>query len=60
MVLADGIQYKLPQLNYGNGWIEVINTYRNTITPDGTKYEPGDTIIAEARSIIVLHNPVTN
>jgi isoamylase len=55
---ADSIQYKLPPAKFGDTWVEVINTTRNTITPDGDRYEPGDLITAAARSIVVLHNPV--
>jgi glycogen operon protein len=57
---ADTIQYKLPAQNFGDTWIEVINTTRSAITPDGTKYEPGDIITAAARSIVLLHNPVND
>lgn len=57
---ADPIEYKLPQAKYGDNWIEVINTTRDTITPEGTKYFPGDTITAAGRSIILLHHPVNN
>jgi isoamylase len=54
---ADAMDYKLPPANFGDSWIEVINTTRNTITPDGTRYEPGDSITAAARSIVLLHSP---
>ncbi len=57
---SETIQYKLPSAKFGDSWIEVINTTRNVITPDGPRYEPGDFITADARSIVLLHNPVNN
>lgn len=53
---AHPIQYKLPAKKYGDKWIEVINTTRNSITPDGHIFKPGDTITAEGRSVILLQN----
>ncbi|WP_205513294.1 glycogen debranching protein GlgX [Longitalea arenae] len=54
----DPLEYKLPPVNYADSWIEVINTTKDTITPEGTRYDPGDVITAAGRSIILLHNPV--
>ena len=51
------IQYTLPSENYGDHWIEVINTMRNEITPEGMIYNPGDVVTAEGRSVILLQNP---
>jgi isoamylase len=53
---ADPIQYKLPTKIHGDHWIEVINTTRCNITPDGAVFNPGDTITAEGRSVILLQN----
>jgi isoamylase len=53
----DPVQYKLPPANYAGSWTEVINTVRDTITPEGITHNPGDTVTAEGRSIILLHNP---
>jgi isoamylase len=53
---AHPLQYNLPPAKYGDNWIEVINTTRTAITPDGQVFKPGDTITAEGRSVIVLQN----
>jgi glycogen operon protein len=52
----DPVTFRLPPANYASSWKEVINTVRDSINPDGTTYNPADTVIAEGRSIIVLHN----
>jgi isoamylase len=53
---AAPLQYKLPAVKYGDSWIEVINTIRNEITPEGNVFKPGDAIIAEGRSVILLQH----
>ncbi|OQP61968.1 glycogen debranching enzyme [Niastella vici] len=53
---AEPLQYKLPVKKFGDKWIEVINTIRNGLTPDGHIFKPGDTITAEGRSVILLQN----
>jgi isoamylase len=52
------VPFTLPPDKFGDNWIEVINTTRNDLTPEGTSYKPGDKITVEGRSIIVLHNPI--
>lgn len=54
---AGPLQYILPAEKYGDSWIEVINTTRNEITPEGTVFNPGDVVTAEGHSVILLHNP---
>jgi glycogen operon protein len=54
---AGALQYTLPPEKYGDSWIEVINTTRNDITPEGTVFNPGDVVTAEGHSVILLHNP---
>jgi isoamylase len=53
---AEPLQYKLPGVKYGDTWVEVINTTRNEITPEGPVLKPDDSIIAEGRSVILLQN----
>jgi len=53
---ANPLQYKLPAKKFGDKWVEVINTIRNGLTPDGPVFKPGDTVTAEGRSVILLQN----
>jgi isoamylase len=50
------VEYKLPPLHYGDHWIEVINTNKDSITPEGILHKPGDTIMVEGHSVVLLHN----
>lgn len=58
---ADGgpINYTLPPKKYGDKWIEVINTKNSTLTEHGKKYNPGDTVTAEGRTVVLLQSPKT-
>lgn len=58
---ADGgpINYTLPPKKYGDKWIEVINTKNSKLTEHGKKYNPGDTVTAEGRTVVLLQSPKT-
>ncbi|WP_242673172.1 glycogen debranching protein GlgX [Niastella yeongjuensis] len=56
---AEPVAFKLPPANYAECWTEVINTVHDTITLEGATHNAGDTLIAEGRSIILLHNSKT-
>lgn len=56
---ADGgpIKYTLPPKKYGGKWIEVINTKNDQLTENGKVYNPGDTVTAEGRTVVLLQSP---
>jgi isoamylase len=52
------LNYKLPTSKYGKEWTKIIDTSTNDVT-DKETYNAGDEVVAQGRSIILLHTPIS-
>ena len=52
----EDLEYRLPPKPYGKKWLKVIDTRTGEIE-DSESYAPGDTLVVEARSVVVMHCP---
>lgn len=50
----DKLEFKLPEAKYGKQWTKCIDTYTGEIADDGETHQPGESIIAEGRSVLVF------
>lgn len=51
------LHFTLPKKKYGTKWIKVIDTHLGTFDEQGETLRPGETIIVESRSTILLMHP---
>lgn len=51
------LDFKLPSDRYGDEWIKVIDTHDNYISEEGDKYNSGDIIKVQGRSVVLLKQP---
>jgi glycogen operon protein len=52
------IDYKLPEKNYGEQWIRVLDTSTYDIG-DSDSFKPGEVIRVKSRSVVLLKSPLT-
>lgn len=50
------LDYTLPPPQYGDAWIKVLDTYRKSFVKH-EKFQPGQTVRAEGRSVIIFKCP---
>jgi isoamylase len=53
----DSLEFTLPPQKYGKEWTKVLDT-STSLVEENEKYQPGDTIVAEGRSVILLCHPL--
>jgi isoamylase len=55
----DQLLFKIPPKRYGTKWIKVIDTHHNFFADEGEVYKPGQSLMVESRSIVLLMHPRT-
>lgn len=54
----ESLEYKLPSKKYGEEWIKILDTSENFINEKGgDTYQPGDTVVVQSRSVVLLKYP---
>lgn len=53
------LNFTVPKRKYGTKWIKVMDTHLNIFNEHGEIFKPGQTIIVESRSVILLMHPRT-
>ncbi|WP_247235144.1 glycogen debranching protein GlgX [Telluribacter sp. SYSU D00476] len=52
------LEYKLPSKKYGEEWIKIMDTSENFIDEKSSDtYNPGDTVVVQSRSVVLLKYP---
>mgnify|MGYP002398981912 CR=1 FL=1 len=54
---ANSLEYQLPPVKHGKKWTELINTKHGDTSKPGKVYKPGDKVIAEGRTVVLLQSP---
>jgi len=52
------LNYKLPPEKWGQAWVKVLSTAEDLISEEGEKFKTGDSLKVEARSVVVLKQPL--
>ncbi|TDB63726.1 glycogen debranching protein GlgX [Arundinibacter roseus] len=52
------LNYVLPPRKYGDFWEKILDTSEDTIQEDGPVYKPGDTVLVDSRSVVLLKFPI--
>jgi isoamylase len=50
----ESLDYKLPSKKYASSWVKVIDTTENCVSEEGQKFNAGDTIKVNGRSVVLL------
>lgn len=52
------LNYKLPPEKWGQEWVKVLSTAEDLIDEEGERFKTGDSLKVEARSVVVLKQPL--
>ncbi|MDR6198027.1 glycogen debranching protein GlgX [Siphonobacter sp. SORGH_AS_0500] len=53
------IEYQIPSKKWGGNWVKVVDSYNNYVDENGEKYDNGEKITVEGRSVVVLKSPLS-
>ncbi len=53
------LEYIIPPAKYGDKWIKVLDTNEASISKQDETFLPGETVVAESRSVVLLRNQVS-
>jgi isoamylase len=53
------LEFKIPSRKYGTKWIKVIDTHSGLFSEKGEIFKPGQSLIVESRSTVLLMHPRT-
>ncbi len=54
------IEYQIPSKKWGGNWVKVVDSYANYVDENGEKYDNGEKVTVEGRSVVVLKSPLSS
>ncbi|RDV16718.1 glycogen debranching enzyme GlgX [Pontibacter diazotrophicus] len=55
----ESLDYKLPDKKYGSKWTKILDTHEDVVGEGTEVYKATETIKVNARSVVLLHHPLT-